>query len=55
MEFLYERVSDNRFCERARLIEWDASALLERGKFLPLIHSWTNKKFVCTADFAVSP
>jgi hypothetical protein len=55
MEFNYEKVDDREFCERSKLIEYNVSALLERGKFLPLLHSWTTKKFSCTANFSVSP
>ncbi|KAI6180922.1 Sec39 domain-containing protein [Aphelenchoides besseyi] len=44
MERVYERISKKEFCERTQLIQWKAAALLERGKFLPLIYSWTTKK-----------
>ncbi|KAI6224867.1 Neuroblastoma-amplified sequence [Aphelenchoides besseyi] len=54
MERVYERINKKEFCERTQLIQWKAAALLERGKFLPLIYSWTTKKFACTANFAVS-
>ncbi|KAI6229085.1 Neuroblastoma-amplified sequence [Aphelenchoides fujianensis] len=54
MECVYERINEREFCERTQLIEWKAAALLERGKFLPLLYNWTTKKFVCTANFAVS-
>lgn len=55
MEYAYERNGDQGFCERVRLIEWNVSALLERGKFLPLFYSYITKKFNCSANLAVSP
>lgn len=55
MELNYEKIDEQEYCERAQIIEYNVSALLERGKFLPLLYTWTTKKFNCTANFAVSP
>lgn len=54
MESVYAQINDQEYCERTQLFDRDVTALLERGKYLPLLYSWTTKKFGCSANFAVS-
>lgn len=54
MESVYARISGREYCQRTQLLEWHVTSLLERGKFLPLLHSWTRRKFPCSASLAVA-
>ncbi|CAD5211411.1 unnamed protein product [Bursaphelenchus xylophilus] len=54
MESVYSRIDSGEYCEQTLLLAWDVTALLERGKFLPLLYNWTTKKFGCSTNVTVS-